>query len=340
MTPTFILFRTECINSDQNSVCHIILVPVVDGVIQESQEFFLNPDAPFQGVMSGISREQVESFAPFAQVWPSVHEVFCKFDVAVCAGDGYSAHALFGTLSRLGIPFNPIKYCNAKAICRRSLPSVSFGLDYLNNVFFNDYIPENEVVATSRRWAQLAVKGLESVEDATINDFLSRTKIKPGLIAEGDFQPSLCIKVKKHFSGSGFDAESIAVNAQPENPFYGMCVVFTGKMEALKRNDARELVVRIGGEAPDRLTQDTDFLVVGVQDLKVVGQSGLSGKMKTAAKYREKGLPIEVIDEDDFIRMIGIDNVLQMAKERLFDFPAMMKIREVILSLKNSAEAN
>ena len=83
----------------------------------------------------------------------------------------------------------------------------------------------------------------------------------------------------------------------------GLNVVFTGKMQ-MPRDEARKAVIRIGGFAPKGLTQDTDYLVVGVQDLRVVGESGLSSKMKTAQKYREKGLPIEVISEADFLEMI------------------------------------
>lgn len=39
----------------------------------------------------------------------------------------------------------------------------------------------------------------------------------------------------------------------------------------------------------------------------IVGEKGLSGKMKNAAKFKEKGSSIEVIDEQDFIGMFGDD---------------------------------
>jgi len=35
------------------------------------------------------------------------------------------------------------------------------------------------------------------------------------------------------------------------------------------------------------------------------GGKGLSGKMKTAAKYKEKGCDIEIIDEQDFLEMLN-----------------------------------
>lgn len=68
---------------------------------------------------------------------------------------------------------------------------------------------------------------------------------------------------------------------------------------------AREAVVKVGGFAPSSLNSSTDFLVVGNQDLRVVGEKGLSGKMKKAAEMRSKGLPIEVINEFDFLEMLA-----------------------------------
>lgn len=306
MKPTFLLFHAENVNELQNSICHLILIPVIDGQPQEPQEYFFNPEARFLFVMSGITEDQVLSFPTYAEQWPTVQSIFDKFDMTVCTGEGYSAHALYGTLTRHCIKFNPVRYCNAKAICRRSLDEISYGLDYLSLRYYNDLIDEHEPVAVAQRWCDLALKGLSSQPDQTLEDFLKRAKISVGNFTIEDFTPSLCIRVYSKRVHKTFDPSSVDVDADPDNPFYGMNVVFTGKMESMTRNEARAAVVRVGGEAPDRLTQETDYLVVGVQDLRVVGEKGLSGKMKSAAKYKEKGLPIEVIDEKAFIEMIGM----------------------------------
>ena len=73
----------------------------------------------------------------------------------------------------------------------------------------------------------------------------------------------------------------------------------------MPRADARRAVVAVGGQAPERVTKDLDYLVVGTQDLRVVGESGLSGKMKLAAHFNEKGSEIEVITEQDFMEMLN-----------------------------------
>ena len=62
MKPTFLLFHAESVNENRDSVCHLILVPVVEGNRQEPIEFFFDPKAPFLFVMSGISENKVLSF--------------------------------------------------------------------------------------------------------------------------------------------------------------------------------------------------------------------------------------------------------------------------------------
>ncbi|MDE6267325.1 MAG: hypothetical protein K2M07_08265 [Muribaculaceae bacterium] len=305
MKPSFVLFHAETVNEEQNAVCHLVLVPVVDGTPQQPQEFFFNPEAEFLMVMSGITEAQVKSYPTFAQQWPRVQEVFEQFEMAVCSAEGYSARALYNTLTRLDVSFSSIRYCNAKAICRRTLNEVSYSLDYLSYKLYDDTVPSNEPVMIAQRWCDLAIKGLDSVPEQSLAAFLSVVKIQPGELTPDTFTPSLCKKVYSKRNHLTFDASSVDVDADPDNPFYDMNVVFTGKMESMKRDDARVAVVRIGGQAPERLTQDTDYLVVGIQDLRVVGEKGLSGKMKTAAKYKEKGMPIEIIDEQDFLDMLN-----------------------------------
>lgn len=309
MKPTFLLFHVESVNENSDAACHLILIPVVDGVQQEPKEYFFNPEAPFRCVMSGITEQQVASFPKFSELWPKVQDEFNKFDFAVCTAEGYSARTLSATLNRLNISSTSISYCNAKAICRRSMNEVAYSLDYLSYAKFNDWISSDDPIAIARRWCELALMGLSARDEATLPEFLKANRIAPGILSSKEFTPSLCLKDYSKRKEHKFDPSSITVDADPEHPLFGMNVVFTGKLEALKRDEARALVVKVGGMAPERLTTETDYLVVGVQDLKVVGEKGLSGKMKSAAKYKEKGFPIEIIDEHDFLDMIGEDNI-------------------------------
>ena len=55
----------------------------------------------------------------------------------------------------------------------------------------------------------------------------------------------------------------------------------------------------------DNVTKDTDVLVVGQQDYRVVGADGISSKQKKALKFLEKGQDIEILSETEFINRIN-----------------------------------
>ncbi|VMF70904.1 Exonuclease [Streptococcus pneumoniae] len=58
-------------------------------------------------------------------------------------------------------------------------------------------------------------------------------------------------------------------------------------------------------ENPEKgVTKHTNILVVGEQDWRVVGTDGLSSKMKKAQTLLEKGQDIEIMTENDFIRLL------------------------------------
>lgn len=305
MIPSFVLFHAENVNENRDSICHLILIPVVNGQQQKPNHFYMNPEATFEFVSSGITSKKIETFAPVAKVWPEIQNIIDKFPIAVCSADGYTAYSIFRTLTRLNVDFNPINYCNSKSILRRTMNEVSYSFDFLCSKFYNDTITFNSPESIAIRWCDLALHGLSNVNEDNFAEFLKSAKIQPGLISPDEFTPSLCMRDYSHRKEHTFDPSSVAVDARPDSPFYGMNVVFTGKMESMARNEARAAVIRIGGNSPDRLTQETDFLVVGVQDLRVVGEKGLSGKMKMAEKYRAAGRPIEIIDESDFIEMLN-----------------------------------
>lgn len=70
------------------------------------------------------------------------------------------------------------------------------------------------------------------------------------------------------------------------------------------RKDAMQIIADIGGIPENDITFRTNFLVVGQQDFRIVGESGLSGKQKKALQFLKKGQQIEIISEYDFIQNI------------------------------------
>ena len=83
-------------------------------------------------------------------------------------------------------------------------------------------------------------------------------------------------------------------------------VIFTGTLQSMTRKEASQIILNLGGIIGNGVTKDTDFLVLGEQDYKRLATgSTISSKMKKAYKYHEEGTGIQIISEDDFLRMIN-----------------------------------
>jgi DNA polymerase-3 subunit epsilon len=115
----------------------------------------------------------------------------------------------------------------------------------------------------------------------------------------------------KSFSSSGgsgrsqkaTDIVATVDDIDDTNPLYQVSCVFTGKMTSMVRKDAMQLLANVGGIPQDRVTRETDYLVVGNDGFSDALKKS-SGKIKKAKADQLKGLPIQIISEDVFLSML------------------------------------
>ena len=107
--------------------------------------------------------------------------------------------------------------------------------------------------------------------------------------------------------------------------FGGETVVFTGKLWALSRKDARNIVERLGGIADDDVTLRTTLLVVGgesypdgVPDIARLANdnSTHSQKLRRAAQLNaDTPDKVRVISEDEFCRSVGMPSLAELREK-------------------------
>ena len=73
----------------------------------------------------------------------------------------------------------------------------------------------------------------------------------------------------------------------------------------MDRKTAMQKVVDLGGVIKSGVSSKTHYLVDGIQDKSLVGEDGLSTKEEKAYDLINKGINIKVINESQFMSLIG-----------------------------------
>lgn len=141
-------------------------------------------------------------------------------------------------------------------------------------------------VRTVTREELLEIRGIkDAIADSLVSGLEKRAEMIDELLSE--------------VSVPAFEAP-----AQPESedgPLAGKSFLFTGTLEKLDRKSAQTKVQAAGGSAANSVTKTLDYLVVGA------GRGQKSSKQKKAEKLVADGAPLQIISEEDFLRMIGED---------------------------------
>ena len=94
-------------------------------------------------------------------------------------------------------------------------------------------------------------------------------------------------------------------NFDTSSQIYSKTFVFTGVLDKMARREAMQRVVDSGGKCGDRVTQSTNFLVLGCNDYCKAIKDGKSTKQKRAEELALKGYDIEIISESVFYEMLN-----------------------------------
>ena len=85
---------------------------------------------------------------------------------------------------------------------------------------------------------------------------------------------------------------------------YGKNIVFTGTL-SIPREEAMQHAVNAGAVLKTGVSKNTDFLVVGQQDVSIVGADGMSSKEEKAHALNESGKGhIQIISEKEFLDLV------------------------------------
>ena len=174
----------------------------------------------------------------------------------------------------------------------RELPLPIFlqalGVEHLgkqNAVLLARELSALERIRAATRDDLIAIKGIkDAIADAIVQGLRDRAPLIDALLRE--------VKV--------VEGDAALPPAPASGELAGQTFLFTGGLQACSRERAQERVRELGGDAASGVSKALTYLVVG-------GEEGgkKSSKQKKAEDLIKAGAPLKIIDEAEFLRIVG-----------------------------------
>jgi DNA polymerase-3 subunit epsilon len=303
----FVTIDFETATSERSSPCEIGLTFVKDSKIIETKSWLIKPEGNvydgFNIYIHGITPKDTKKSPEFDELWPEIKPLIDgRFLIAHFAG--FDVSVLRKTLELYDIPFPTFNYICSCIFSRKVWTGLSsYGLDELCRVHNINLQHHHRAGNDSYATAELSLKAFDVIGASSIEEFAEKTNIRIGKVYINGYVP--CIKKYdryRHYAIPVGDPNK----HNPDSIFYGKTVVFTGALISMERDQAYQKIVDAGGFIGTNVTRKTDYLIVGQQDYRIVGEDGMSGKQEYAVKLIEKGFPIEILSEHNFSKNIEV----------------------------------
>jgi DNA polymerase-3 subunit epsilon len=299
----FITIDFETATSVRDSPCEIGLTFVKDNQIVETKSWLIKPIYSefdyFNILIHGIRPEHVINKPEFNELWIELKPLI-ENQFLIAHNASFDISVLRKTLQTYQLPFPSLNYSCSYIFSKSIWPALpAYDLKTLckiNNIDLNHHSAGSDSKAT----AELALKAFDIAGVYSIDDFTEKLKISIGKLYDAGYKPSETKRIYKPTDLTKIVGDPAKHN--PESIFYGRTVVFTGTLSSMVRASAQQAIADIGGNIGGNVNRDTDFLIVGQQDYRIVGDDGMSSKQEKAIKLIEKGSMLEILSEDDFLK--------------------------------------
>jgi putative exonuclease with a BRCT domain len=306
----FVALDFETATTSYDSACSIGIAAVQDGEIVDTFYSLLQPPSlefdEHNIAVHGITADMVAHSPTLEEIWPTIFPFFSA-SLVVAHNAFFDISVLTRSLHGWAIP--NFKYVDSISIARDYVSgskALSNCVDQLGIELTHHHNALDDAIAC----AKIVLCCLSRSGLSNIGQFcFSRENIKIHHAAD--------LNAPEKFAGTNKRAalpayasirpQDISPSCQCFNcqhPLYEKKIVFTGELH-ISRAEAMQLAVDVGAKVTSSVSKKTDYVVVGKQDLALVGEDGMSTKEERAHALNSEGVAnIQIIGEAEFLALI------------------------------------
>ncbi|RRC99062.1 exonuclease domain-containing protein [Prevotella sp. OH937_COT-195] len=303
----FVAIDLETATEERDSICEIGIAIVEDSKIKETKSWLIQPPDneydDFNIEIHGIRPRDTRDCPEFGEIWPEILP-YLNGRVVVSHNTAFDMYVLRDSFLWNNIPFpNFAFFCSYRTSTKLVKGCYSYSLPYVCETLGIPFSGHHRAGNDAAACAEVFIKCIQLSGCNSYVDLQKACEFRCGRFSDNYFRPQL----STHQGGKSFKVEDIKGDPSKideGNYFYGKRVCFTGTCMYGIRKELLQKIADVGGIPLDSVTKSTDILIVGQQDYKKVGESGMSNKQKKAMSLKDAGAEIEIMSEKDFLNNI------------------------------------
>lgn len=320
----------ETANQEPGSICSVGLVCVKDGTVEKEYYSLVNPETWFDDfcvAVHGITEKDVAAAPKLGEMIEVITPIITEYSSLVAHYSAFDVRHLIGAYHKCNIQLPELdNIICTRSVSRRAYPGrISYSLHNLTDLFNCDYEAHN-ALGDAKACNELFKSCLAHANAHDISDLCKALRIRSGSIHAGVYTNCIAKPISTQTKISVLAANGIF---DIDHPFYQSEIVFTGALASMSRKDAAQLVVDVGGIFSDALRKTTNYLVMGMQDISKFNGKEKSAKTIKAESLLAAGADIQIIGEDEFIKLLQLDG--KTGHENIDASDAFVNIPDCIL---------
>jgi DNA polymerase-3 subunit epsilon len=297
MTLSFVALDFETANFDRASVCAVGLTTVIDGAVQSTTSWYVEPPTGLDFTntyLHGIGPDDVDGAPTWSETLQRLRTV--TNGLPVVAYSPFDKGVYNAANSLTGAPDPQLNFLDALAVVRHHCKLPSHRLPLVVEHFALPDFHHHEAGADSLACALIILRIAEEQQIESVDE----------LWAAGPIWSKGTNRAGRVYQRKA-DLPQPAAEADPAHPLFGEVVCFSGDLDSYTRTEAQTLVASFGAVVSGNVTKKTPLVVMGGFDPATLRPgTSLSGKVQRAKDLAATGQTIEIVTEQTFLEIVAV----------------------------------
>lgn len=296
MALSFVALDFETANFDRASVCAVGITTVIDGNVQSTTSWFVEPPTGLDFTntyLHGIGPDDVDGAPTWLETLHRLREATNGLPLVAYSPFDKGVYNAANTLTEAGDP--QLTFLDALAVVRHHCNLPSHRLPLVVEHFALPDFHHHEAGADSLACALIILRIAEEQQLETVDELWAAVPTRPKNSTRG----------KRQYQRKA-DLPQPADTADPAHPLFGEVICFSGDLDSYTRTEAQKLVASYGAVVSGNVTRKTTLVVMGGFDPATLRPgTTLSGKVQRAKDLAATGQSIEIVNEQTFLEIVS-----------------------------------